>query len=51
MSATLVYGTKNFYLDQFAYFEEKGFTKEMIKGAKTVYHDIHFYDQSEKAEM
>ena len=30
--------TKRFWIDQFKPFEEKGFTKEMIDGAKSFYH-------------
>ena len=44
-------GVPNFYLDQFAYFEEKGFTQQMIEGAKPIYHDFSFYNLSDNAEM
>jgi hypothetical protein len=41
----------NFYIDQFAPFEEVGFTEKMILGAKDVYFNETFIDDMNEVYM
>ena len=51
LGAFFTNGIPNFYQDQFSLFEEKGFTREMIEGARPIYHNASFYYEFYIAEM
>ena len=43
--------SKRFWVEQFQVFEEKGFTREMILGAKDIYFHKDFTDKMHMARM